>query len=101
MQPITFFKTISKVSEFIFLHRPTLTLPRWGSRVKGLMGQASCGLRQVTPTTQVVRNRPEASSENTVEKLQQFKQRFQETIEVCFGVVLLVVFGIVSRWFQC
>ena len=49
----------------------------------------------------MVRNRPEASSENLVEKLQQFKQRFQETIEVCFGVVLIVVFGIVSRWFQC
>jgi hypothetical protein len=49
----------------------------------------------------VVRNRPEASSENTVEKLQQFKQRFQEKIEVWFGVVLLDLFGIVSRGFQC
>jgi hypothetical protein len=54
-------------------------------------------LHQVTLTTQVVRNRPEASSEITVKKLQQFKQRFQEKIEVWFGVVLLDLFGIVSR----
>ena len=101
MQPIICFKTISNIPESVFLHRPTLTLPRWGSRVKGLMGRSFVRFASCHPTTQVVRDRPEASSENTVEKLQQFKQRFQEKIEVCFGVVLLVVFGIVSRWFQC
>ena len=77
-----FFKKMSNVPESVFLHRwgshPHLTQsPVQGEGPDGKKLRA-VGIRSLSLHKRVVRNRPEALSENTVEKLQQFKQSFQE-----------------------